>query len=293
MLFKTFKMKTSLSYLPEIKQNQILQVVEIIKTVASPEKIILFGSYATNEFVEDSYVEDGVRYEYISDYDFLIVSSKEDEKEFVKKSKIVDKARGLFKTPVNPIIHTIEYVNEGLEIGQYFFSDIVKEGILLYDTGETKFSQARDLTKDEQIQIATRHFDQWFASGNALLNSSRFNFNERELKLSIFELHQSCECFYNTVLLVFTGYKPKTHNLDILRQYAKPLSKELFSIFPFPNDNEYETHLFEVLKRSYIESRYKNDYKVEEDELKTLREKVARMKTIVEKICTEHIRQIR
>ena len=39
-------MKTSLSYLLPLKQEQILQVVDIIKKVANPEKIILFGSYS-------------------------------------------------------------------------------------------------------------------------------------------------------------------------------------------------------------------------------------------------------
>jgi len=286
-------MKTSLSYLPQLKQDQILHVVEIIKSVANPQKIILFGSYATNKYVEDTYIEDGTRYEYISDYDFLIVSSRDEEKEFILKSKIVDRTRSLFKTPVNPIIHSIEYINEGLEIGQYFFTDIVKEGILLYDTKETNFAKARALSKEEQVQIATRHFDQWYASGKALLNSSNFNLKENELKLSIFELHQACECFYNAVLLVFTAYKPKTHNLDILRQYAKPLSKELFTIFPFPNDNEFENHLFDVLKRSYIEARYKNDYIVNIEELIILQDRISKMKNIIERICDSHINQIK
>ncbi len=285
-------LKNSLSYLPEIKQNEILQLVEIIKSVANPEKIILFGSYATNKYVEDTYLEDGVRFKYISDYDFLIVSSKEEEKEFIKKSRIIDKARVLFKTPVNPLIHSIDYINEGLEIGQYFFTDIIKEGVLLYDTGENQFSAARVLSKEEKIAFATRHFEQWYASGRALLKSSNFNFNEAEYKLAIFELHQACECFYNAVLLVFTGYKPKTHNLDILRQFAKPLSKELFALFPFPNENEFENHLFDLLKRSYIEARYKNDYSVDKDELTILMDKISKMKTEVEKICNQHVNEI-
>lgn len=68
-------MKTSLSYLPQIKQDQILQVVNIIKDVAHPEKIILFGSYAKGIYLEHRYTgKDGTRYEYISDYDFLIVT---------------------------------------------------------------------------------------------------------------------------------------------------------------------------------------------------------------------------
>lgn len=48
-------MKTSLSHLPQIKQEQILQIVEIIKEVAAPEKIILFGSYALGKYVDDNY----------------------------------------------------------------------------------------------------------------------------------------------------------------------------------------------------------------------------------------------
>ena len=68
-------MKTSLSYLPQIKQEQILQVVDIIKEIAMPEKIILFGSYAKGNHVEHRYTgRDGIVYEYISDYDFLVVT---------------------------------------------------------------------------------------------------------------------------------------------------------------------------------------------------------------------------
>jgi len=286
-------MKTSLSYLPQTKQDQILQVVDIIKTLANPEKIILFGSYATNMYVEDKYMEDGTRYEYISDFDFLIVSKKDDEREFVIKDKIVNKVRTLFKTPVNPIIHSIEYINEGLEIGQYFFTDIIKEGVLLYDTEAIEFATVRDLTKEEQILVATRYFDQWFKSGIALLNSSKFNLEEKEFKLSVFELHQACECLFNTVLLVYTSYKPKTHNLDILRQYAKPLSKKLFSVFPFPNESEYEKHLFDLLKRGYIDARYKNDYEITKEELVTLIDKVSKMKTIVKEICNQRIDRIK
>ena len=72
-------MKTSLSYLPKIKQDQILQVVDIIKEVVNPEKIILFGSYAKDSYVEHRYQgKDGILYEYISDYDFLVVTKNTD-----------------------------------------------------------------------------------------------------------------------------------------------------------------------------------------------------------------------
>lgn len=54
-----------LSRLPESKQQEIAEILEIIKEEAKPEKVILFGSYVFDKWVEDEYVEDGVRYSYI------------------------------------------------------------------------------------------------------------------------------------------------------------------------------------------------------------------------------------
>ena len=120
-------MKTSLTHLPEYKQQQILQITEIIKEVVAPEKIILFGSYATGTWVEDEYFENGIRYSYISDYDFLVVTKNNEEKEHLLTDKIVNRSRHLTHVAVNCIILDINYINEGLSFGQYFFADIVKE----------------------------------------------------------------------------------------------------------------------------------------------------------------------
>jgi len=63
-------MKSSLNHLPKVNKEQILQIVEIIKEVIVPEKIILFGSYAKGKQIEHKYqVKDGTTFEYISDYD--------------------------------------------------------------------------------------------------------------------------------------------------------------------------------------------------------------------------------
>jgi predicted nucleotidyltransferase len=126
-------MKSSLSHLPQIKQEQILQITEIIKEVAKPEKIILFGSYAKGKQVEHKYKgSDGVVYEYISDYDFLVVTKNSPIKAYKPDHEITTGLKKLNRLLIfNIEIHEIDYINEGLEFGQYFFSDIVKEDILL------------------------------------------------------------------------------------------------------------------------------------------------------------------
>lgn len=282
-------MKTSLSHLPDYKQQQILQITEIIRDVVAPEKIILFGSYATGTWVEDDYFENGTRYTYISDYDFLVVTKGNTEKEHVYTDKIVNRSRHLTKVAVNCIILDSNYVNEGLSFGQYFFTDIAKEGVLLYDSGKVQFVEPKELSCEEQKEIAQRYFDQWFESGSQFMDGAIFYHDRKQEKKSVFLLHQATENFYNTILLVFTGYKPKTHSLEKLRQYAKPFSKELMQVFPDNTDDQRVSHLFDLLKRGYIDARYKNEYTITGEELTSLLDKVHKMKEIVESICRRKI----
>lgn len=283
-------MNTNLSHLPEQKQKEIAEILEIIKEEAKPEKVILFASHAGNKWVEDEYVEDGITFSYISDYDFLVVIKKGEgqEKEHAIISHIENRVSHI-KNAVSPIVHDIDYINEGLRFGQYFFSDIIKEGVLLFDTGNFTFDTPKILTPAEEKQKAQGYFDIWFPRAGEFLNIASDCLTKEWLNMGAFQLHQATECFYNTVLLVFTGYKPKTHNLQKLRNYAKHTSTDLYTIFRTPPSDEREFHLFDLLKRGYIDARYKLDYHITADELQALIEKVTRMQAVVEQICKEKI----
>lgn len=286
-------MNTDLSHLPEKKQKEIAEIIEIIKEEANPEKIILFGSHVGDKWVEDEYLEDGIKFSYISDYDFLVVVKKGEgqEKEHAIISHIENRTNHI-ENAVSPIVHDIDYINEGLSFGQYFFTDIIREGILLYDKGNYEFVRPKLLSPEEEEQKAQGYFDIWFPQASEFLKGTIFHKSEGHLRVGAFSLHQATECFYNTVLLVFTGYKPKTHNLQKLRNYSKHISSELYSIFRTPPLDEKEFHLFDLLKRGYIDARYKLDYQITAEELKELIEKLTKMQSVVEQICKEKIEGI-
>lgn len=284
-------MNTGLSHLPEEKQKEILEILEIIKEEANPEKIILFGSHTTDNWVEDEYVEDGITFSYISDYDFLVVTNENDIKEHAIISHIENRTENI-NNAVSPIVHDIEYINQGLRYGQYFFTGIIREGILLYDTENVEFDKPQKLSPKEEQEKAQGYFDIWYPQGSEFLIDSGNAHARHSLRNGAFYLHQATECLYNTALLVFTGYKPKTHNLQKLRNYAKHISLELYQIFRTPPSDEQEYHLFDLLKRGYIDARYKLDYTITADELKILIEKVIRMQDIVGRLCKEKIEQL-
>lgn len=281
-------MKTSLEYLPTSKREQILEIVDIIKDVVNPEKIILFGSYAKGNWVEHRYTgKDGILYEYISDFDFLVVTQKNEVKEY-ELEDIVNNRTQHYKQPVNLQIHEIDYINEGLEFGQYFFSDIVNEGVLLYDSGVVHFAKSKKLSVSEEKEIAQRYFDIWIPAATEFLKGVEYFLSQDALKVGVFNLHQATESFYYATLLVFTGYKPKTHNLYKLRKQAKEISEELFLLFPIETDKD-EKNLFDLLKRGYIDARYKVDYSITKEELTMLIDKIKQMQDLVKKICEKRI----
>jgi HEPN domain-containing protein/predicted nucleotidyltransferase len=279
-------MNTSLAHLPDYKQRQLKEITAIIIQSVDPEKVILFGSHATGKWVEHRYEEGGILYEYISDYDILVITKHGEERKDYEVQDIIEN-RCHYKTPVTTIVHSIDFVNKMLSEGQYFFSDIEKEGIMLYDAGTTPLAERKPLTPAEAKVIAQDYYNQWYESGKEFLEVSVLCLSQGKLKIGAFNLHQATERTYNAIVLVFSGNKPKTHNLDKLKRYAKDYSQELDTVFT--DSTPTEKHLFDLLKRAYIDARYKKDYNITAEQLQALIERVIRLQQIASKICTAKI----
>lgn len=285
-------MKISIAHLPETKQEQIHRIVEVIRNIVAPEKIILYGSYAKGTYQEDNHTKDGILYEYISDFDILLVLKNKELQEYEIQDKIVNTIN--YKAPLNVLICYIDQVNEGLEKGQYFFTEIINTGVLLYDEHTVPLTEARQLTSLERKEIAQEDFDFWFNNGVQFLLSAEVLLSDsvkhhKKPNLVAHQLHQAVEAFYGTALLVFTGYKPKIHNLDKYRKQLKNIADEVLTVFPFPTNDRYELELFSLLKRAYIGGKYKKDFEIGVSDLEELIKRVKDLKTIVKKNCLEKI----
>jgi HEPN domain-containing protein/predicted nucleotidyltransferase len=285
-LQKADQVNTSLSHLPEHKQKQLKEIAGIIVRAVDPEKVILFGSHATGRWVEHRYTEGGITYEYISDYDILVITKSGESRKDYEIQDLIEN-RCVYKTPVTVITHDIDFINKMLTEGQYFFSDIEKEGILLYDAGTTPLAERKPLSPGEAKAVAQAYYDQWFLSAKEFVEVARFCLQRGQLKIGAFNLHQATERTYNAIILVHTGYKPKTHNLDKLKRYAKRFSEELEGVFP--DHTPEEKHLFDLLKRGYIDTRYKETYEITAEELTILIDRVSQLQAIAEKLCLEKI----
>jgi predicted nucleotidyltransferase len=184
-------MKTTLSHLPEHKQAELKAIKEaLVPRYGEIEMIILFGSYARGNWVEDKYVENGRTYEYKSDYDLLIILSDDKKANADTFIQAVSSKLEYLKlnTPVHPIFHGIDFVNAALSEGKYFFDDIKREGILLFNTSRYELAEKRDLSPLEVQKIAQADFDQWFESANQFFSQYNHAMNDSYWKVAAFKL---------------------------------------------------------------------------------------------------------
>ena len=102
-------MKKSLAHLPKYKRDELDLIVKIIRRqFPSAHMLILFGSYARGEWVEETYTEGHITYEYISDFDILVLTRLKKTAQNQANQSRVDNTILLHKavkTPVSVIYH--------------------------------------------------------------------------------------------------------------------------------------------------------------------------------------------
>lgn len=283
-------MKTSIAHLPEHKQAELKAIKDaLIPRWGEIEMIILFGSYARGTFVEDKYVEKGITYEYKSDYDLLIILSKNGQ---ANADSFIQSVSGKLDelnlpTPINPIFHGIEFVNHELREGNYFFAEIKRDGVLLFTTNRYQLEEQREFSPKDTQEKAQKYFDEWFESAEGFYKHFGYAMKDGDTKIAAFQLHQAAERYYGTLQLVFTLNKPKTHDIEILGKLAKSIDMEFGKVFP--RATVLERQRFNLLKRAYVEARYNIDYKISKEDLEYLSERVKLLRDLTEQVCKKKI----
>lgn len=287
-------MKKSISHLPNVKQEDLHFLTEKIKErIPQTEMVILFGSYATGKYVEyDERIEFGVPTSYMSDYDILVVTSETMNK---KISHQLDNLEYIYsnnterQTPVQFINEDIKTLNRQLGEGRYFYTQIKKEGILLYDSGKYKLVRRRKLNYKEVQQQAQEYFNDNFERANNFLDDGDYNYKKGTYKMASFMLHQACESYYDAIRLSFTLNNPKQHNLAKLASAVIRYSKKLALVFPL--ETQEEKRLFKILKTAYIEARYNPDFVVTKEDIEALIPKIELLRDITKCICEQKIEE--
>jgi predicted nucleotidyltransferase/HEPN domain-containing protein len=299
--------KTSLDHLPEGKRRELARVVEILfaefedalKGRNAPHrkagrilKIILFGSYARGDWVDDP------KGGYKSDYDLLVVVNHEELTDLAEYwGKADDHLLRAYQiaheltAPANFVVHALTDVNAQLKRGRPFFVDIVRDSVALYEAPDNLFEHAEPLSPQDALSEARGYYDQWFESAVGFLDTAGYAAREKRPKEAAFLLHQATERFYHCLLLVLTLYSPKSHKLNFLRSQAERLAPAM--IKAWPRDTRFAQRAWELLRQAYVNARYSPQYRISAEELAWLIERIGVLQTLVAAACDEHLSVLR
>lgn len=295
-------MHSGLDHLPETQQRELERVqrilmdefAEAISRATQPHKrngkiykIILFGSYARDDWVDEP--ANG----YQSDFDLLIIVSHADLTDiadywYVAEDKI--QRDPLIARPVNIIVHSLDEVNQALRRGEYFWTDIARDGIALYELPCHTLATPMPLTLADAHRMATAYFEHWLPLADHARSLSETSVENGVLRDAAFMLHQATERLYICFLLVRTLYFPRSHNLKFLRSLAE--DKEPRLVAAWPRATKPDRSRFERLKRAYVEARYSASYAISTDDLDALAASVTNLRDMVEAVSRERLKEI-
>lgn len=300
-------MRTELDHLPANKQRELARVLQIlfeefndVQSLATGKrktgrilKVVLYGSYARGGWVDEPHTAKG----YQSDFDLLVIVNRQDAADRVKYwAKAEDRLNqelGITKalrTPVNFIVHTLQEVNDGLAHGRYFFMDVAKDGIALYEADDTELHTPKPKTPEQAFKMAKEYFEEWMPAGAGMLETADFSKSQGRLKDAAFLTHQAAERLYHCVLLVCTFYTPHVHNLGFLRTQAERIDMRL--VDAWPRDSRRDRAMFEKLKDAYVKARYSKHYRISDEELAWLGERIEELGRAVHAVCSERISKL-
>lgn len=298
-------MRRDLDHLPANKQRELERIVQLVfeefedvtacasasrKKAGRILKVILYGSYARGGWVDEPHTAKG----YKSDFDLLIIVNHKELTDRVRYwSRLDDRLMreygisGTLKTPVNFIVHTLGEVNDGLAHGRYFFMDVARDGIALYEADDTELHKPKPKMPEQALAMAKEYFEEWLPAAQGMLDTAKFSHTQLRLKDAAFLLHQSAERLYHCVLLVVTFYTPHVHNLGFLRTQAERIDRRLTHVWP--TDNRKQRAMFEKLKEAYVKARYSSHYRITDEELWWLGERIEELGRVVHAVCAERI----
>lgn len=298
-------MKRPLRKLPLAKQRELDAAVGIIqdgfaKAISTRRadrlkngrilKIILFGSYARGDWVHDPVGR------YFSDFDLLVVVDHEDLTDFefwedVEKRLLAELSAGAMRTPVSLIVHSLDDVNWKLEHGRGFFIDIARDGVVVQDTPGVTFSEPQPLPPSTALEEAKEYYEEWKQDADEFLATVEFCRSRGFTKKAAFNLHQAAETIYQGLLQVLTFYSPKSHNLIRLRNMTEPLEPRLREVWP--HDTKFQKRCFELLRAAYVKARYSRHYRITDEELAYLTERIEVLCEIVRAASEDRLKTLR
>ncbi|MDF2640697.1 MAG: putative nucleotidyltransferase [Novosphingobium lindaniclasticum] len=187
---------------------------------------------------------------------------------------------GRLSAPVELAVYTMTGINSRLSGGKPYFVDAVSRGLVLYELPGEPFAAPKRLAANEFREQARRLVESTFPRAASFLRMARFAHGEGMSNQAVFNLHQTAEHAYHTLLLAHLLYSPSTHRIDWMRERAEAAVPSIGSVWG--TNDAFSRRCFRLLNDAYVRTRYAPRFSIQDDELGWLFEKIEALVAEVE-----------
>lgn len=188
------------------------------------------------------------------------------------------------------VVMTHAEAMQQLADGDAFVSTVFQYGALLHSHTNTLPPRSVFVCHETLLQQTREGWRRWFNNSCQFMDCAGYCLMEDKFNMAVFMIHQTVEQACKAMLKVMLYMRPNTHNLAWMLKLCATLAPEISSVFP--RDNPEDKSLFNLLKKSYMDSRYAAAFSVNEAEAWTLYYRASTLLRIAGDLCNKRIAEL-
>jgi HEPN domain-containing protein len=255
------------------------KIVPMLLEKAEPDMIYVLGASLYRRRSESIFCPEAPSSQQFSDYCFLLLMNDLKDKTVYEWQDKIEQHCSSTLMPVTVIILQTSAFDKWLKQGRLFAWKVYALAPLVYDSGKTTLSATGDCNVTAEQKKLEKYYRQALNRSLEFMAGADLFRVRNQNTMAAFMLHQAAEQALRALLKIGTGFHCHTHNIERLIRYAGMVSYRL--PYVFPNKTEREKRVFNLLKRAYTETRYKEDYSITGAELLLLADKVKMIQGIL------------
>jgi HEPN domain-containing protein len=262
-----------------LDSGHLNQMISVIEKIVQPDNIYLLGSALNRKRSNSIFCLSECETALGTDYFILVLLSDLRQKSIVQWQDQIEQICNPTQ-PITCIVLESNTFSEWLKTGRRFAHIIVQSSTVIYNPKNITLCPTNEYDLSTENPTIERQYRVGISKAQEFLAGADLYRIRKQYSLALFMLHQATEQVLGTIVKIGMGYYCCSHNIERLLRYASWVNGQVQEIFP--RHTESEKRLFMLLQKAYIESRYKEDYIVQYQDLLTLTERVRWLLTIFE-----------
>jgi HEPN domain-containing protein len=251
--------------------DENIKLFRLILSAAPAVRIYLLASTSINHKTASIFTSETLWSESIAHYHVLVLVRRSRETSY---NSMQEKIETICQpiSPVTAIVMEVEQFGDWLANGHPFACHVKAKAVSFFEDLTIELGEALPADTDTLQKAKELAHSQGLNKVNEFLAGADLFRVREQNKMAAFMLHQAAESALLTILKTSIGLTVNSHNLDKLVRYSSLSTSAVADIFKRNSENE--CRLFNLLKRAYIESRYKDDYSINTSDLLAITDKI-------------------